>query len=328
MTFLFKTLFGPCRGGGLTLYLVLMKAWIGIAATAGMLLGQPALAQTHVHRQMHPNPAGRLDADPFLGIPPVAMVPLQGSLIQAYPTIGVNADGSDLWPCFGRSTPNVDCPSVGNPPLPLPRGAQVTGIPRHTWALRNDDIFGFGLGNGVGCDAFINGTTGITAAEYKPCAQIITFFEDDTNDANDDLVERVVVTQGLNVVYDSGLVNFGPAGPSVTYPVDVLLFYDANFGFWPGEKHGPNNGNCSADIGYPLAAPTFPGVPYQVATDSTCHRPESGKARVHTETFLGTPSFRQVTGHKCTAHNVASPCYTVSWEQKFHFEQDWDIFFR
>lgn len=287
-----------------------------------------AAAGGHVLRQSM-SPAGADALALSDARPPTRLVPLQGAMTQAWPVIGANADGSDLWPCFGRSTPNGDCPTVGNPVLPLPLGAMVTGRPAHSWALRNDDIFGFGLGNGIGCDAWINGTTGVAPDQYKPCAQLVTFFEDDTNDANDDLLERVVVTQGLDVIYDSGLVDFGPAGPAVTYPVSVELYYDVNFGFWPGAGHGPNNGNCSPTINYPLAAPAFPGVIYQIAGDSTCRRPKPGKARVHTETLLATPAYTQATGERCTAHNVASPCYTVKFDdRKDRIVQDWDIFLR
>jgi hypothetical protein len=297
----------------------------GLSAAA-LLCAPTAAAQVNAHRHLF-SMNGATSVVPFDALPPTRMIPLQAAMTQAWPQIGVNADGSDLWPCYGRNTPNGDCAAAGNPPLPLPEGSFVTGVPAYSWALKNNDIFGFGLGNGIGCDAFVNGTTGISAAEYKPCGQITTFFEDDTNDANDDLLQRIVVTQGLEVIYDSGIVDFGPAGPSVKYPVDVELAYDANFGFWPGAKNGPDNGNCSEDIGYPLAAPAFPGF-YQVAAGSICHRPVPGKARIHTQTVLATPSYTQVTGHRCTAHNVASPCFTTTWEHKFEIVQDWDIFFR
>jgi hypothetical protein len=248
-------------------------------------------------------------------------------MVQGYPVIGANADGSDLWPCFGRTSGNADCPTIGNPPVPFPAGGIVTGAPAFSWALKNNDILGFGLGNGLGCDAYIDGTTGLPAAQYKPCGQITTFFEDDSNDANDDLLQRIVVTQGFDIIYDTGIVDFGPAGPNVKYPVDVELAYDANFGYWPGAKRGPNNGNCVVDIGYPLAAAQFPGFPYQVAAGSTCGRPRPGKARVHTETALGTPTYHAVAGGACTRHGVASPCYTVTWQRKDQIEQDWDLYF-
>ena len=305
----------------------LSKTLVVLAATAAAVFSQSLAAQTTVHRHLismgSSNAATRVQ--PVL--PPTRLVPLQAAMTQAYPIIGANSDGSDLWPCYGHTTPNGDCPTVGNPVVALPRGTLVTGKPAHSWALENGNIFGFGLGNGIGCDAYVNGTTGLEPVLYKPCAQITTFFEDDTNDADDDLLQRVVVTQGPNVIYDSGIVDFGPAGP-INYPVDVELYYDVNFGFWPGAESGPNNGNCTPDIAYPLAAPTFPGVIYQVAGGSTCRRPVVGRAHVRTETTLATPSYFQVTGHHCTGHNVASPCYEVTWARKHHIVQDWDVFLR
>lgn len=305
----------------------LQKACVILAAIAAVVFCQSVAAQATVHRHLISMAGNKPTARAQDLLPPAKMVALQAVMTQAYPTIGANADGSDLWPCYGHATPNADCPTVGNPVVSLPRGTLVTGKPAYSWALENNDIFGFGLGNGIGCDAYINGTTGLAPVLYKPCAQITTFFEDDTNDADDDLLQRVVVTQGPNVIFDSGIVDFGPAGP-INYPVDVELYYDVNFGFWPGAENGPNNGNCTPDIAYPLAAPAFPGVIYQVAGGSTCLRPAPGKAHVRTETTLATPSYRQVTGHRCTSHNVVSPCYEVTWAKRHHVVQDWDVFLR
>jgi len=66
--------------------------------------------------------------------PPPALIGLQANFTQAYPTIGANADGSDVWPCLGRGN-NTDCAMTGNPPVPLPRGGIVMGRPAFTWAL-------------------------------------------------------------------------------------------------------------------------------------------------------------------------------------------------
>ena len=55
------------------------------------------------------------------------------------------------------------------------------GRPAFTWALQNNDIIGFGLGNGTGCDAFTNGTVGQPfepGVLYRPCGQIFTSFEE------------------------------------------------------------------------------------------------------------------------------------------------------
>jgi len=317
-------------GGARGLRRHLTPILMGVAIIAWIVFAHVAHAQSQsrAHRHMSSLNHGTAATDLSHTPPPTQLFPLMAAFTQAYPTQAVNADGSNLWPCYGRSpVANVDCPTVGNPSLPLPRGAMVHGRPAYSWALNNDDILGFGVGNGVGCDAFINGTTGPFGAAYRPCGSFTTFFEDDTNDANDDLLNRIVVTQGLGVIFDSGTIDYGPAGPSVKYPVDVELIFDANFGYWPGEKGGHNNGNCSPSIGYPLTAPTFPGVPYQVAAGSACVRPVPGLAHVHTETILATPTYTQAGTDKCTKHGIDGECFTVSWEHKYRIDQDWDIFF-
>jgi hypothetical protein len=260
--------------------------------------------------------------------PPRRLISLQANFTQAYPTITANIDGSDVWPCFGRVTANTDCPTVGNPSVQLPRGAIVMGRPAYTWALQNNDIIGFGLGNGTGCDALTNGTVGQPfepGVLYRPCGQIFTSFEDDTGDTTDDLLQRVVVRQGTDIIYDSGMVDFGPAGP-IKYPVDVVLFGDANFGFWPGAMNGPNNGNCSGNSDYPLTAPTFPATGYVVESNSTCQEPVAGPATFTTFTELATPQYEQVTGKACASKGVASPCFTVKWTRKYEIHQDFSIF--
>lgn len=303
------------------------RALAALAAAVAIAAGAQTASPT-AHRLLVPRGGPALDLRAADGtLPAPRLTPLQAAMTQAFPEIGANADGSDVWPCYGRATPNPNCPTVGNPQRQLPLGAIVTGKPSYSFALRNDDIFGFGNGNGIGCDAFINGSTGLAPAQYRPCGQITTFFEDNTGDTEADLLQRVRVTQGDRVIYDSGIVDFGPAGP-IPYPVDVELYYDVNFGHWPGAETGPNNGNCTPDINYPLAAPAFPGVIYQVAAGSTCSRPVAGKAHVHTRTVLATPRYHRVTGARCTDRGVASPCYLVSWVGKHEIVQDWDVFLR
>ena len=301
-------------------------------AVAGLVLSvHPARAQVTPHRLVvplaHGDGAAAVPAD---HLPPERLVPRQAGMYQAFPQEFANADGSDVWPCLGHATPNGNCPTVGNPVVPLPPGAFVSGFPAYSWALNNDDIFGHGVGNGVGCDAFVNGSTGIAPSQYKVCGQIATFYEDDTGDFTNDLLQRVLVTQGPDVIFDSGLVDFGAVGPGFDFPIDVILWYDVNFGYWPGAHKGPNNANCSPDINYPLAAAAFPpGGFYEIAAGSTCRRPVAGKAHVHTETLLATPHYTQVTGDRCTNHNVASPCFVTSWDsKKDKMVQDFDIFLR
>jgi len=254
--------------------------------------------------------------------PPARIFALQANLTQVFPTIEVNADGSDLWPCLGHTTGNPDCPVVGNPSRPLPRGGIVVGFPSNIWSLAS----GPAAVNGVGCDALTNGTTGPHPAQYRPCAQLDTWFEDNSNDPTDDLLQRIIVTQGSRVIYDSGTVDYGPAGP-ITYPVRVLLNYDVNFGFWPGAAVGPNNGNCSPDVGYPLSAPTNPGTTYVVAAGQTCEQPVAGKVHFFTVTQLATPKYTEASSKVCAASGVASPCFTVTWTRHDEIHQDFDAFF-
>jgi hypothetical protein len=281
------------------------------------------------HRLVTPSPREKTNSllQQSGASPPPALIGLQAHLTQAYPDITANADGSDVWPCLGRGN-NPDCAMIGNPPVPLPRGGIVMGRPAFTWALQNDNIIGFGLGNGIGCDAFSNGTVGQPyqpGVLYRPCGQVFTSYEDDTGDSTDDLLQRVVVRQGDKIIYDSGVVDFGPAGP-IKYPVDVILFTDANFGYWPGAQDGPNNGNCSGNLGYPLTAPTFPGTTYVLASNTTCQQPVAGPATFTTYTELATPEYKQVAGRACTNLGVPSPCYTVKFTKQYLIHQNWDIF--
>ncbi len=222
---------------------------------------QPALAQEN-HR-WHKQLVSRRNFDANAAHPSAAptanLYSLQAAFVQDYPTIGANSDGSDLWPCLqsyqGGNGSNSDCATLGNPSIPTPTIAAVLGIPAYVWPLNNTN----GVGNGFGCDALVNGTSGLSESQYIPCGQFETWYEDDTNDSTDDLLQRIVVRQGSTVIYDSGIVDFGPAGPTVKYPVDVILASDSNFGFWSGASVGPNNGNCTADISYPLTSPANPG---------------------------------------------------------------------
>lgn len=296
---------------------------VSMLAVATSFNGQIASASEAHHRLMLPATQTQKPNT----TEPLAIVGLQANLTQAYPTIGANADGSDIWPCLGRGN-NTDCAMVGNPPVALPRGGIVMGRPAFTWALQNNNIIGFGLGNGTGCDALTNGTVGQPSEGvlYRPCGQIVTTYEDDTGDTTDDLLQRIVVTQGNEIIYDSGVVDFGPAGP-IAYPVSVILFTDANFGYWPGAQNGPNNGNCTGNVNYPLSAATFPATTgYTLASNSTCEQPVAGPATFTTYTELATPQYEQVTGRACTSKGAASPCFTVKFSRRYLIHQNWQIF--
>jgi len=301
---------------------------LSMLAIATSFHSQTAWSTEVHHRLMLPSVQANVDAagkHPDRS-PPLQLVGLQAHFTQAYPTVAANADGSDVWPCLGRGN-NTDCAMIGNPPVPLPRGGIVMGRPAFTWALQNNNIIGFGLGNGTGCDALTNGTVGQPSEGvlYRPCGQIFTSYEDDTGDSTDDLLQRVVVTQGERIIFDSGVVDFGPAGP-IKYPVDVILFSDANFGFWPGAQEGPDNGNCSGNLNYPLTAATFLATGYTLASNSTCQQPVAGPATFTTYTELATPEYERNTGRACTSKGVVSPCFTVKYTRRYRIHQDWRIF--
>jgi hypothetical protein len=148
-----------------------LSSVLSILAVATSFTSQAASASEAHHRLMLPSAQARKPNTSER----LQIVGLQANFTQAYPTIGANADGSDIWPCLGRGN-NSDCATVGNPPVPLPRGGIVIGRPAFTWALQNNDIIGFGLGNGTGCDALTNGTVGQPSQGvlYRPCGQIVT----------------------------------------------------------------------------------------------------------------------------------------------------------
>ena len=295
-----------------------------LALQAALLL--PAVGQSALAQASHQMPvrlplaaASRIHA-PYAH----ELRALSAAFTQVNPSV-TNSDGYDLWPCFGYPPgPNLDCPTVGNPTVPLPFGGVVLGFPSYVWSLHNTPAGS--PGSGYGCDAYVNGTTGPFGIAYKPCGQIATWYEDDTFDSTDDLLQRIVVTQGTTIIYDSGTIDYGPAGPSVSFPVDVILTADANFGVWPGAGFGRNNGNCSADLNYPLASPAFPPGYYVVAAGHTCLPPVTGPATFTTSTTLATPAYTKVTGAVCTAQGIASPCYTVKWTETHAIRQDFKIF--
>ena len=297
------------------------RAFLLQAALLAPALGQPAAARDNHHMPLRMPLAPRAHAGTYV----LALRSLSAAFTQVNPSV-TNADGTDLWPCFGYPPgPNLDCPTVGNPTVPLPFGGVILGFPSYVWSLQNTPPGS--PGSGYGCDAYQNGTTGPYGTDYKPCGQIAAWYEDDTFDSTDDLLQRVIVTQGKTIIYDSGTVDYGPAGPNVAYPVDVILSTDANFGVWPGAGFGRNNGNCSADLHYPLASSTFPtGTYYVVAAGRTCLPPVTGPATFTTSTILATPSYTQVTGTACTALGAPSPCYTVKWTETHAIRQDFKIY--
>src|SRR5579871_1562090 len=155
------------------------RAWVAVAFFS--TLSQLALAQEGHHRTYVavPGMAAERAAAPERA-PAPTIYGLQATFTQTNASEYPNSDGTDLWPCFGfgsTGAPNPDCPTVGNPSIPLPVGGIVLGVPQYVWKLANNTGYGYlnGEGNGTGCDALINGTTGplpvigtAGASQYKP----------------------------------------------------------------------------------------------------------------------------------------------------------------
>jgi hypothetical protein len=301
-----------------------------LLATGSLLAPRPATAQEPYRPRMHRKVVRKDSAETAAArtgsAPPDRLYPLQAAFTQTYPTIGANSDGTDIWPCTGGSSitgPDPDCPTIGSPTILFPAIATAVGNPAFVWQLKNIP----GSGNGQGCDALSNGT-GHLGVPYLPCGQVETWYEDDSNDAIDDLLYTMTVTQGTRTLATTGTVDFGPntSGPT-TPPSDIIIYNPINFGFGPGDgpATGPNNGNCTPDFNYPLTTPASPGEVYLVAAGKTCVEPLPGPATITVTTALASPVYTKVTGTDCTAHGVASPCYTVDWIRKYEICQTWDI---
>ena len=118
-----------------------------VSLVVGCLVGgQQARAQDnhqrpHFHKIVVPQQVPDSRTVRAQTVPAPNLHSLQATFIQDYPTIGANADGTDLWPCAdlykGVAGSSPDCPSLGNPSVPLPLGALVTGFSVYTWPLEN-----------------------------------------------------------------------------------------------------------------------------------------------------------------------------------------------
>jgi len=64
------------------------------------------------------------------------------------------------------------------------------------------------------CDGTTNGTTSTT---YIPCGQAEIWYEDDSDDATDDLLLTVEVVQGTSVIYDTGTIRTVAQLPPTSY---------------------------------------------------------------------------------------------------------------
>jgi|HubBroStandDraft_6_1064221.scaffolds.fasta_scaffold08287_3 hypothetical protein len=280
----------------------LLQVFAALLIVAFFVFGQQVVAQgvphnyhTQIVHRVNPDGA-RPAANPA---PTDNLYPISQAFVVTPVPIGTNSDGTDLWPCFGGSTANPDCPTIGDPSITFPAGGVALGAPQYVWSYS-------------ACDAS-------KASDTTPCGQTETWYEDDSNDTSstDDLTYSLAVTQvqsGKTVyIADSGIVDFGPNPYGGLSPAaDVIIYGDQNFGTLGAT--GKNNGNCEADFNYP--SPVLPGV-FVVAANKTCVNPIPGLATVTATTEISTATFTTKKG-----------VTTVKYTTKYKASQKWDIFFQ
>lgn len=304
----------------------LLQVFALFTIVALFICGQQVVAQsdqseTHHFRavvieQENPEAVPPVNPPPTKNLYPVAQV-FVGSPYTSGDTV-LNSDGFEIWPCFGAKSPgNPDCPNVGKPAQLLPPNAAVLGGPAFTWPFANAT----GI---VGCDQS-------TTTDTKPCGQTNTWYEDDTLDKTDDLLYTLVATQvqsGIVVtVSHSGTVDLiGPNPFGGATGQNVVIFGDQGFGTI-GVAKGPNNGECSGDLNYPLTAPANPGQTYGLASNTTCKNPIPGLVTFTATTELATPAYHKQTS-TTVCGTVKPPCYTVTYTKKFSTTQKWSIWLK
>jgi len=217
-----------------------------------------------------------------------------------------NSDGTFLWPCFGSYVPssgtntgiaaNPDCPTIGDPSVPFPNGGVVVGNPNYLWAVAD-------------CNA--------TSTSAPNCGDQETFVTDNTADLTDDLFFSLVITQGTTTIYDSGTQVYGANVFGLTaadFPIIWINYNPQNLGD-QGITTGPNNGNCLANLNYPLTSDTSPTFPYYIAGGKTCGAATAGVATGTVTIEYGKPAYtKETTAAKCDG--VTPPCYTVKFTKE------------
>jgi hypothetical protein len=253
-----------------------------------------------------------------------------------YPGNGTTNVPNDLWPCFGGDgTAQPDCETIdGSSSL---AGSIVLGSPSYTWFLSANTA----TTQPYGCDATSTGDT------YHMCTQANNFYEDDSGDTSDDLIFTIEIEQGSDIIYDSGIQDYGP-NPygdilAETGVAPVIVFYeDMVFGIPNGGD--PNaDGPCFQSYNYPsnVAGPgenyqglanTFEGL-FGISPGKDCVAPKAGLATVTITTELATPSWTGETKlSDCPESTMDGPpngsspyCYTVKYTKKYEISQKFNI---
>jgi len=303
-----------------------------LAIVALLAFAQPAFAQTRTaqHNPMHftmvhRNHANAAQANAATSLAtPSGLYPLFAAFsVSPYvadPGEPTNSDGFDIWPCFGDGSGTGDCPYIGNPQQNFPADGMIIGLPVYTWYANSNSALGI-----VGC--------GDKTSAFDFCLQASNWYEDATLDITDDLLWRMVVTQGWNIVFDSGTQDYGPdifGQTAADYPLILGFYADANLGNLG--QAGKNNGNCYPNSTptnapslfgaayYPLASPAFAPPYYGVSANNTCGPLVAGMPAVVTITVtLASPRYTERTSaYACTAADgtlIGPPCYTVKYDK-------------
>jgi len=281
-----------------------------------------AVAKTQLVANPNVQPQAQSQAVPLTKpatLPPGLYPVSQGFVHSPYnPTLSNNGwvnniDGSELWPCF---TPSADCPTIGDPPIPF-SGGLVIGTPRFTVSLSACN----GTTNGTQVPyTWDQGETWNAFAindYYVPCGQINALYEDWTSDSTDDMLTSYVVRQGLRVIADSGVQDWGPNTFAGTGDLFTIITYQ-DFNFGALGQTGPNNGNCVPNYNYPAAAiPT--SYPVIIADNRTCVDPVAGLATITVRNELATPTWT------CKTTSSVTSC-KVKYAVKYALEQTWNIY--
>jgi len=232
-----------------------------------------------------------------------------------YPNWTNNTNGVELWPCFGQGGGNGDCPSIGNPTIGF--DGIATGDPYVIWSLAACDGTTNGTQNPYTWDQGETWNAYAINGFYVPCGQINIFYQDYTNDTSDDILWRAQVTQGLNVIADTGTQDWGPNGFASINGQLIVFYQDFNFGTL-GDT-GPNNGNCVPDYNYPNTIPPAPSYPVITAGGHTCVDPVAGPATITVETSVATPTWT------CKDKESVVTC-KVKYTTVYSLKQEWKIY--
>ncbi|HSZ61500.1 MAG TPA: hypothetical protein VK828_06865 [Terriglobales bacterium] len=224
-----------------------------------------------------------------------------------------NTDGVELWPCFGDGGGNGNCPSIGNPAIGF--GGIAIGDPFFTWSLAACDGTTNGTQNPYTWDQGATWNPYAINGFYVPCGQITTFYQDYANDNTDEILWRAQVTQGLNVIADTGTQDWGPN----PYGGGELIVFYQDFNFGALGDTGPNNGNCVPNYNYPDTIPPALSYPVITAGGHTCVDPVAGPATLSVVTSLATPTWT------CKDERSVVTC-KVKYVTVHSLKQEWKIY--